>query len=179
MDLGKRREVFYSNNTETRMDAGFYPPTDASAFVGINEVICMTAINLTFAIPGDPVPWARARLSGGRHYTAPKVAAYKRAVALMAQASMSGQSPAAGPVAISMRAVFTPPASWSARKRAQALAGEIHPTGKPDWDNLGKIVSDALSGVAYVDDAQVVRASVEKAYGANPGVYVHVARWEE
>lgn len=35
-------------------------------------------------------------------------------------------------------------------------------TYKPDWDNLGKLVSDALNGVAYADDAQVTRAVVCK-----------------
>ena len=35
-------------------------------------------------------------------------------------------------------------------------------TYKPDWDNIGKLVSDALNGVAYADDAQVVRAMVAK-----------------
>ena len=35
-------------------------------------------------------------------------------------------------------------------------------TYKPDWDNLGKLVCDALNGVAYADDAQVTRAVVDK-----------------
>ena len=36
-------------------------------------------------------------------------------------------------------------------------------TYKPDADNVAKLVLDALSGVAYEDDAQVVRVCVTKA----------------
>jgi Holliday junction resolvase RusA-like endonuclease len=43
---------------------------------------------------------------------------------------------------------------------------------KPDWDNVGKIVCDALNGVAWHDDAQIVDAHVEKRYGIEPMVCV-------
>lgn len=33
---------------------------------------------------------------------------------------------------------------------------------KPDADNIGKLVMDALNGIAYGDDAQVVELSVHK-----------------
>lgn len=33
---------------------------------------------------------------------------------------------------------------------------------KPDCDNIAKAVLDALNGVAYHDDAQVTRVSIEK-----------------
>lgn len=35
-------------------------------------------------------------------------------------------------------------------------------TKRPDWDNLGKTVTDGLNGVAYHDDSQVVAAHVYK-----------------
>ncbi len=34
--------------------------------------------------------------------------------------------------------------------------------GKPDWDNIAKLVCDALNGVAYNDDSQVTAATVVK-----------------
>lgn len=37
-----------------------------------------------------------------------------------------------------------------------------HDTYKPDWDNVGKLVSDALNGLAYDDDSQIVSAHVVK-----------------
>ena len=38
------------------------------------------------------------------------------------------------------------------------------PVVKPDWDNCGKIISDALNGYAYHDDDQIVNAQIYKRY---------------
>jgi Holliday junction resolvase RusA-like endonuclease len=50
-------------------------------------------------------------------------------------------------------------------------AGMLRPSAPPfpterkrDWDNLGKLVSDALNDVAYPDDAYVCNAHVFKRY---------------
>jgi Holliday junction resolvase RusA-like endonuclease len=47
------------------------------------------------------------------------------------------------------------PSSWSKKKHALALRGSLRPTGRPDLDNLAKIV-DALKGVVWVDDSLIV-----------------------
>ena len=54
------------------------------------------------------------------------------------------------------------------------LAGDIRPVKRPDWDNIGKIITDALNEVAYHDDAQIVEAIVEKYYSDNPRVEVTI-----
>lgn len=41
---------------------------------------------------------------------------------------------------------------------------EIMPTKKPDCDNVAKMICDALNGLAYKDDAQIVNLNVLKAY---------------
>lgn len=47
------------------------------------------------------------------------------------------------------------------------------PTTKPDLDKLARACLDALSGVYYVDDAQVVALDLQKAYTyGQPGVYI-------
>lgn len=46
-------------------------------------------------------------------------------------------------------------------------------TKTPDWDNLGKCVSDGLNGVAYHDDAQVIAAHVYK-HDMEKGVHGHM-----
>ena len=58
-------------------------------------------------------------------------------------------------------------------KRARALDGQEIP-GKPDLDNVAKGVLDALNGVAYVDDTQVVRLLVQKQYSLEPRLVVTV-----
>lgn len=70
------------------------------------------------------------------------------------------------PVELDVCCVFPVPRSWPSWRRA-AAAGCLRP-GKPDADNLAKLVKDAGSGVLWIDDAQVVRLMVEKLY-ARPG----------
>jgi Holliday junction resolvase RusA-like endonuclease len=65
------------------------------------------------------------------------------------------------------------PKSWSKAKRARALDGQEIP-GKPDLDNVAKGVLDAMNGVAYADDTQVVRLLVQKQYSLEPRLVVTV-----
>ena len=69
-------------------------------------------------------------------------------------------------------AAFPLAASDSKPKRRRKLSGLLKPTKKPDWDNIGKIVCDALNGVAYHDDAQITYSVVKKRYAALPCVIV-------
>lgn len=48
------------------------------------------------------------------------------------------------------------------------------PTVKPDLDNLVKTVKDALNGVAWEDDAQVVYIDAHKFYAKPEGWYIRV-----
>lgn len=132
------------------------------------------ADRVEFIVPGPPVAWQRARLAGRRHFTDPKTAAYKFAVGTLARAAMAGRPPFCGPVSLHVRAVFAVPKSWSRGRREAALAGWIAPTAKPDWDNVGKGISDAMNGIVYLDDAQVSPGTVEKLYGLTPHVAVTV-----
>lgn len=69
-----------------------------------------------------------------------------------------------GALMVTIRAFFQLPKSWSKKKTIAALAGDIRPTGRPDLDNIAKLSLDALNGIAYRDDAQVVALNVSKAY---------------
>ena len=64
------------------------------------------------------------------------------------------------------------PQSVSKKKRAQMVAGDIRPTKKPDFDNVTKAVCDALNGVAYDDDSQIVDAMARKLYSEQPRIEV-------
>lgn len=72
-----------------------------------------------------------------------------------------------------------PPKSMSRKRQYQALMGEVRPTTKPDLDNLLKSVKDALNGVAYVDDSQIVTITAEKAYGEQPKTIIQVTALAE
>lgn len=55
------------------------------------------------------------------------------------------------------------------------VKNKIYPTKKPDVDNIIKIIADALNGVAYNDDKQIVMCSCGKYYtDAEPFVCVYI-----
>ena len=64
------------------------------------------------------------------------------------------------------------PKSDSKKVQSLKLSGRIRPTQKPDADNIAKSVLDALNGLAYADDKQVVTLEVDKHYGEEPCVHV-------
>lgn len=57
----------------------------------------------------------------------------------------------------------------SERARDAMLSGEIAPAKRPDMDNIIKIL-DALNGIAWIDDAQVVSILARKLYAETPGL---------
>ena len=66
------------------------------------------------------------------------------------------------------------PKSTSQKKLTQMINREIRPTKKPDIDNIVKVVADALNGIAYADDKQIVSLVVEKYYSVRPRVEIGV-----
>ena len=58
--------------------------------------------------------------------------------------------------------------SRRAHRNTSRNSGEIRPDVKPDYDNIAKIVSDALNKVAYDDDKSIVDSTQRKFYGENP-----------
>ena len=103
-----------------------------------------------------------------RTYTDEKTASFEGALRMAGAVAMGDREPLACALAADVTAVFPIPDSWSKTKRDAALAGAVRPTGKPDVDNIAKAALDGLNGIAYRDDAQIVRATVTKRYGTNP-----------
>ena len=77
-----------------------------------------------------------------------------------------------GPMGVLVVAVFPIPTSWSKKKRQEAEAGQLHPAVKPDFDNVAKLYCDALNGLMWEDDKQIVDGRCIKVYGQQPGVLV-------
>ena len=121
--------------------------------------------SITFHIEGQPVPQPRARVSsrGGfaRAYvpaTHP-VHAYRQAIELAARAA--GVTAAADPVDVVVLATFGRPKSHLTKQGVKASAPALP---RPDVDNVGKAVLDALQPVLG-DDTIVGRLVVAKRYG--------------
>ena len=68
------------------------------------------------------------------------------------------------PIEVHIRAMYAIPKSYTKGRRLAAVHNMLLPTKKPDADNIAKIICDALNGVAYADDAQIVKMRVDKVY---------------
>jgi len=86
-------------------------------------------------------------------------------------------SPISGPLAVWMEFRIARP-----KYHYRGTSGEVkatapcHPTGKPDATKLLRACEDALTGVVWLDDAQIVSQHVTKIYADAPGVRVVVRR---
>lgn len=123
-----------------------------------------------FRVPGIPVPWARAGSRSGIRFTPARQRRAMVEIKTMAWQAMAGRAPFTGPIELHVTGVWVVPRSWSQKKRNAAC----HRTGKPDADNLGKIIADSLNGIVYVDDAQVIDLRVIKIYGPMAQIMVEV-----
>lgn len=135
-------------------------------------------MELTFEVPGRPQGKARPRATvrGGRVqvYTPEETALYEAAIRA-AYCAAHGRVMLAGPVSLSVTAVFAVPRACSRKKQADCLAGVLLPVTKPDADNILKAVADALSGAAYADDRCVVDMRCTKRYGEEARLVVRLS----
>ena len=135
-------------------------------------------INLNIA--GEPVAQGRPRFStaGGfaRAYDPAKSRDYKDYIKLAAAQKMQNIPPLEGALALSVRAYRQIPKSMSKKKAVLAEAGIILPITKPDLDNYVKAVKDALKGVCWRDDSQVVKyiEPYGKYYSSRPRIEVDI-----
>lgn len=86
-----------------------------------------------------------------------------------------------GEIEAEIKAYYAIPKSMTKKNRQLIEEGKLHPTKKPDLDNVAKIILDALNGIAYKDDSQVVRLHIEKEYADDdkPRVEVILRELEE
>lgn len=133
---------------------------------------------IEFTVPGVPVGKGRPRTAvRGKFatlYTPKETVSYENLVKLKCEEAMQGTPPTDKACTVNIHATFPVAQSWSDKKKREAMAGRIHPTVKPDGDNILKIVCDAINGIAWLDDKQAVFSAVNKRYGEIPGVFVIV-----
>lgn len=108
-----------------------------------------------------------------QNYPDPATEAYEKVLAEYASLLMRRRQPTTHPVALLVHSFRSIPVSWSPRDREAALAGAIRPTSRPDWDNHAKI-TDALNGIVWADDAQVVDGRSIKVYSDRPALRIEV-----
>lgn len=148
-----------------------------------------------FSIPGTPIGKARPRVitsdTGSRAFTPQKTKDYEEFVRWCFLSQCKGtffgtsRSIHAGgefhdgvaklPLSMEIQAFFPIPKNTSKKNKELMLTGQIFPTKKPDLDNIAKAIADALNGVAYPDDSQIISLSISKFYSDNPRVDVLIS----
>jgi Holliday junction resolvase RusA-like endonuclease len=158
-------------------------PSRACAHLPGMEPERLAKLSVEFVVPGEPKGKGRARsriakAGDGRqfvtHYTPKDTVEYENLVRMAAHEAMDGQAPTRFPCHVQIHVSCSVPASWSQKKRARALAGEVLPTGKPDLDNIEKAVLDGMNKIVFRDDSVVCSVGKSKEYAATPGVQVRV-----
>ena len=130
----------------------------------------------TAVVLGDPVAQGRPRFSrqGGfvKAYDPAKSRDYKSYVRLIA-AQNAPDSPVEGAIEFSLRIYRAIPKGMPKYKREAAKEGRLRPVTKPDVSNVLKGVEDALKGVWYKDDSQIVGYGVlGKWYDERPRIEI-------
>ena len=123
---------------------------------------------IKIVIPGTPIPQSRPRFTRQGHaYESQRSRDYKKVVAIAAEAVMGAREPLRG--ALWCNVIFYMPIPKStSQKRRKELTGAFVTKKTGDIDNLLKAVTDAMIGIVYVDDCQIVRIIAEKKYDENP-----------
>jgi len=126
-------------------------------------------------VKGDPKGKARPRVTrGGQHtYTPGATKDYEKLIQVSFR-QQNGQKKE-GYLSAGIKAYFKIPKSYSKKKRQDALDNKIMPDKKPDIDNIAKCILDALNGLAYEDDKQIVYLVISKWYSEEPRVEVNIS----
>ncbi|MGO3884713.1 MAG: RusA family crossover junction endodeoxyribonuclease [Mycetocola sp.] len=134
---------------------------------------------VSFFVPGVPVPQGSMKgyVVGGRavlvHNNAEKLKPWRAQVAKAAREAMFGRPVIDQHVPVTVGMVFVLPRPKTVRRPLHVV--------KPDLDKLQRAIGDALTGVIYTDDAQIISyaPSPSKRYpldGEPVGVHITVRR---
>lgn len=121
-------------------------------------------------VPGPPIGKGRPRFTKtGRVFTDAKTIAAEGAVK---RAWLAAGEPRFfdAPLAVEILLLVPRPKSHLRKNARLSAAGlrEPHCMRKPDLDNVAKLVLDALNGLAYRDDAQVVQLHISRRWSEVP-----------
>ena len=133
---------------------------------------------ISFVVYHEPVGKARPRMTRTGHtYTPDKTVNYENLVRMEYQRQCEGQRfDGDARLHLFVGAFYGIPKRDSRKTVEDKLSGKIRPRKKPDIDNCIKVIADALNGLAYDDDSQIVSVNAAKWYGDVPRVVVGL--WE-
>ena len=123
---------------------------------------------LSLEIPGTPAPWTAQMRNAERSLSFQRMQAWQEQIRAHARQKMGRRAPTAGAVRLDVVFYLPTPgrAPTGAEKRRQWQRQHI--LRPPDLDNMRKAFSDALKGIVYLDDGQVVAGETVKTYIDEP-----------
>ncbi len=132
-----------------------------------------------FEVPGKITGKGRPRVNTQTAiaYTPTKTREYEDLVKQYFIMKYRAIKPLEGRIAITIKAHFVIPKNTNKAQRAEILKNNISPIKKPDIDNIAKIILDALNKLAFKDDSQITKLSIEKVYSEEEKVYVKVEEY--
>jgi Holliday junction resolvase RusA-like endonuclease len=135
-------------------------------------------MQIHFQVEGDPKGKGRPRFSRvgsfTKVYTDKQTLGYEAKIAHFAKQAIGASEPLKTPVSVFLYVRLPIPQSYPKKRREACLNGSEQPCKKPDIDNIAKTYLDAMNGVIFVDDTQVVNLHVKKLYAEKAGVDVMV-----
>ena len=140
-------------------------------------------MTISFTVLGEPKAKARPRVfynkQAGRvmAYTPKETASYENLISYTASQYRSKTGLLTCPVRLFLDIYRSMPKAFSKKKIVRAENKKIVPIIKPDLDNIIKVVCDALNGIIWKDDSQVVSILCNKFYSSNPRIEVSI-NWE-
>ena len=126
----------------------------------------MAASTLRIIIPGKPKSWKRTGGSGKRRFDVQKTA--KGVIQVHAIQAIKGLGypwPLSWLYQVRINAYW--PLATSKYRKREPIPVAPRPIGA-DWDNLGKLVGDALEGICWENDRQIGRSPRPSASWCSP-----------
>ncbi len=109
---------------------------------------------IELTIPGEPMTWKRAGSRGAHRFTLTDMQTRKDEIAMIGRLACKTMYPADTPLVVSIQAAMKAPQRLNLAKTPRPM--------KSDTDNIAKLILDALEGVVYENDKQVVDLHVSK-----------------
>jgi len=132
---------------------------------------------VTFTVDGDPVPKGRPRFARRgqfvQTYTDAKTIDYETQVAMRARHALGATNPLETALTVFLYLRYAVPASYSKKRKEACLLGLEYPK-RIDIDNVYKSITDAMNGIVYLDDSQIVEAHIKKVYAEQSGANIMV-----
>jgi len=122
-----------------------------------------------FTVEGTPIGKGRPKFARRGNlvstYTPIKTRDYEILIVEAARQAMGSSEPLKTPVAAYIYITVPIPTSYSKKRSTACLEGLERPCKKPDADNILKAYFDAMNGIVYEDDSQIVSIHATKRYG--------------